>query len=216
MSAAKCWAEHVTTAHTRRTMLTQAALSPLLIAFVATTLFGFVIGLELHSYRRASGHGLGFGTTRTFTLLAVLGFALTLLDPGLRLFAFGFIAVGVLLALEYWARLRDGRQSLLATLIALLTFLVGPLALKQPMWLLILYVVVILLLLGEKPGIRRFSDAFRSTEAPTLVKFMVMAGLILPLLPDRQIAPFLSVSYYQVWLAVIVVSGISYLSVTTQ
>ncbi|OBS10531.1 MgtC/SapB family protein [Acidihalobacter prosperus] len=193
-----------------------ALLSPLLVAFVATTLFGFVIGLELHSYRRAGGQDLGFGTTRTFTLLAVLGFALTLLDPSLHLFGFGLIVVAALLALNYHTRLRAGQQSLLATLIALLVFLIGPLSLHQPMWLLILYVVVILLLLGEKPGIRRFSDAFRSSEAATLAKFLIMAGLILPLLPERQIAPFLSVTYYQLWLAVIVVSGISYLSYFAQ
>lgn len=193
-----------------------APLSPLLVAFIATTLFGFVIGLELHSYRRAGGQDLGFGTTRTFTLLAVLGFTLTLLDPSLHLYAFGLVAVTVLLALNYWVRLRAGQQSLLATLIALLVFLIGPLSLRQPIWLLILYVVVILLLLGEKPGIRRFSDAFRSSEAATLAKFLIMAGLILPLLPERQIAPFLSVTYYQLWLAVIVVSGISYLSYLAQ
>lgn len=193
-----------------------ATLSPLFVAFVTTTLFGFVVGLELHSYRRAGGKDLGFGTTRTFTLLSILGFALSVLSPNLELFAFGLAAISVLLALNYWARLRSGQQSLLPTLLALMVYLIGPLSLRQPIWLLILYVVVILLLLGEKPGIRRFSDAFRSSEAVTLVKFMIMAGLILPLLPNRLITPFLSITYYQLWLAVIVVSGISYWSYLAQ
>lgn len=186
------------------------------VAFGLTALFGFVIGLELHSYRRSAGRDLGFGTTRTLTLLAVLGFVLALLDSGLRLYAVGLIAVAVLVALHYRSRLREGEQSLLPALIALLVYGIGPLALREPMWLLILYVVVVLLLLGEKPGIRRFSDAFRSHEATTLVKFLIMAGLILPVLPARQIAPFVTVTYYQVWLAVIVVSAISYLSYLAQ
>lgn len=191
-------------------------LPPALSAFVLTALFGFVIGLEMHSYRRAADKDLGFGTTRTLTLLAVLGYALALLDPGLGLFAAGLIAVGVFLGLHYWGRMRGGEQSLLPAMIALLVYGIGPLALREPVWLLILYVVVILLLLGEKPGIRRFSDAFRSGEATTLVKFLIMAGLVLPVLPDRQIAPFITVTYYQVWLAVIVVSAISYLSYLAQ
>lgn len=197
-------------------MTNLAPLPPLLVAFVVTTLFGFIVGLELHSYRRAGGHDLGFGTTRTFTLLALLGYALTVLDPHLLLYAIGFAALTLLLALNYRERLKSGQQSLLVSLLALMVFLLGPLSLHEPIWLLILYVIVILLLLGEKPEIRRFSDAFRSGEAVTLVKFMMMAGLILPLLPERQISPFLSVTYYQLWLAVLVVSGISYGSYLAQ
>ncbi len=189
---------------------------PLLFAFVATVLFGFVIGLEVHSYRRAQNQDLGFGTTRTLTLLAVLGFALAALDPTLELFAVGLLALAILLALQYYDRLKAGEQSLLPALIALLTYPLGPIALAQPVWLLIIYVVVVLLLLSEKPHIRRFSDVFRSTETVTLAKFLIMAGLVLPMLPDRQIAPFVSVTYSQLWLAVIVVSGISYLSYLAQ
>lgn len=193
-----------------------AALSPLLIAFVETALFGFVIGLELHSYRRAAGEGLGYGTTRTLTLLAVFGFALTLLDPQLRLFGAGLVVVGAFFAIGYWHRQREGRKRLLIHLVGLLVYAIGPLTLKGPLWLPVLYVVVILLMLGEKPGIRRLSDAFRSSEAVTLAKFLIMAGLILPLLPDSQIAPFITVTWYQLWLAVLVVSGISYLSYLAQ
>ena len=197
-------------------MFTLSALPPLLAAFIATVLFGFVIGLEVHSYRRANSHDLGIGTTRTLTLLALSGFVLAALDPHLWLFTAGLLAISGLLAMQYWKQLGVGEQSLLPTLIALLTYLIGPLALQQTLWLLILYVVVVLLVLGEKPGIRRFSDLFHSTEATTLAKFMIMAGLILPMLPDHPIATFVSVTYYQLWLSVVVVSGISYLSYIIQ
>ena len=46
----------------------------------------------------------------------------------------------------------------------------------------------------------------------TLAKFMVIVGVILPLLPDKQLAQAIPVTYYKAWLAVIVVSGFSYLS----
>ncbi|MEQ1668543.1 MAG: DUF4010 domain-containing protein, partial [Sulfuriferula sp.] len=189
---------------------------PLFEAFVVTVLFGFVIGLEVHSYRRASNQDLGFGTTRTLTLLAVMGFVLTALDPQLWLFTAGMLVIALLLMLQYWHRLAAGEQSLLPTFIALLVYLVGPLALQQPLWLLILYVVVVLLLLSEKPLIRKFSDNIHSVEAITLAKFLIMAGLILPMLPDQPIASFISVSYSQLWLSVVVVSGISYLSYLMQ
>ena len=197
-------------------MFTLPEIPPLFEALVATVLFGFVIGLEVHSYRHARNKDLGFGTTRTLTLLAVMGFILAALDPHLWLFMAGLFIISGLLALQYWNRLVAGEQSLLPTFIAMLTYLLGPLALQQPLWLLILYVVVLLLLLGGKPGIRRFSDTFQSTEAITLAKFMIMAGLILPMLPDQPIASFISVSYSQLWLSVVVVSTISYLSYVAQ
>ena len=50
-------------------MPTIGPLPPTLVAFVATVLLGFLIGLELHSYRREAGPDLGFGTTRTLTTL---------------------------------------------------------------------------------------------------------------------------------------------------
>lgn len=189
---------------------------PLFEALIVTVLFGFVIGLEVHSYRRASNKDLGFGTTRTLTLLAVMGFVLAVLDPHLWLFMAGMLVIALLLTLQYWNRLAAGEQSLLPTFIALLTYLIGPLALQQPLWLLILYVVTVLLLLGEKPFIRKFSDNIHSTEVITLAKFLIMAGLILPMLPNQPIASFISVSYSQLWLSVVVVSGISYLSYFTQ
>ncbi len=197
-------------------MFDHVVLPPLLGQFALTVAFSFVIGLELHSYRRADQAGLGFGTTRTFTLIGLLGFVLFALDGRGLLFGAGLVVLAVFLALYYRRRLAEQHESLLSILLALLTYAIGPVAMHFPAWFLVLFVVLALLLLGEKPGIRRFSDTLRSDEAITLAKFLIMAGVVLPLLPERQIASFVSVSYYQVWLAVIVVSGLSYASYLAQ
>ncbi|MEJ2060585.1 MAG: DUF4010 domain-containing protein [Gammaproteobacteria bacterium] len=191
---------------------------PLLEQFLLTVVFSFVIGLELHSYRRANQNqaGLGFGTTRTFTLIGILGFVLYVLDEHGLLYLGGLLVLAAFLALYYRQRVSLKHTSLLSLLLALMTYLIGPIAIRLPAWFLVLFVVTALLMLGEKPGIRRFSDAFRSSEIITLAKFLIMAGVVLPLLPDKQIAPFVSVTYYQVWLAVIVVSGLSYASYLAQ
>ena len=189
---------------------------PLFVSFFATVLLGFVVGLEVHSYRRANDKDLGFGTTRTMTLLALSGFVLAVLDPTLRLFGTGYAILGILLGLKYWNSLSHDEYSLLPSLIALLVFPIGALALLHNTWLLILYAVVILLVLGEKPGIRHLSDKVRSGEAATLAKFMIMAGLILPMLPDQVIIHGLNITWYQLWLSVVAVSGISYLAYLIQ
>ena len=97
-------------------------------------------------------------------------------------------------------------------MMAILTYAMGPIALREPLWFIMVYVVVILLILGESHGIRKFSDAVTATEVVTLAKFLIMAGIILPFLPERQIGPAVPVTYTQVWLAVVMVSGVSYLS----
>ncbi len=179
-------------------------------AFLATVLIGFVIGLEVHSYRRAHQLDLGFGTTRTITLLSMLGFVLTLLDPGLRLFAVGYVTLTALLTIHYHFLLHKEQQSLLPALIALLTYPVGALALTQSTWLLMLYTVTLLLVLGEKPGIRRLSDQLRETEAITFAKFLIMVGIVLPMLPNQAITPNLAITWRQLWISIVAVSGISW------
>lgn len=189
---------------------------PLLTQFVITALLSFIIGLELHSYRQANEQDLGFGTTRTFTLIGVSGLVLYLIDDQLLAFLAGFFALITLLGIYYYRRTGERLYSLLGPMIGLLTYLLGPVLVSFPNWFTILYVVTILLLLGHMPQIRRFSDAFRSAEIVTFSKFLIMAGVILPLLPDHQIADLIPVTYYQAWSALLVVSGLSYLSYLTQ
>lgn len=194
-----------------------ALFPPLLTQFVVTVALSFILGLEHHGYRRANKEDLGFGTTRTFTLVGVLGFVAYLADDNRVIYACVLVALAAFLAIYYYRR--SGREafSLISPLLGLMTYLLAPLLIRFPNWIAVLFVVTILLMLGEKPRIRRFSDAFQSSEMTTLAKFLVMAGVVLPLLPDRPIAPpFISVTWFETWAALLVVSGVSYISYLAQ
>jgi uncharacterized membrane protein (DUF4010 family) len=193
-----------------------STLPPLLIHFITTVALSFMVGLELHSYQRANDYTVSFGTTRTFMLIGILGFVLFSLDNHYLPFTIGLLLLGILLMLFYWRSTKKEHFSLMAILLALATYTIGPVTSRFPGWFLILFVVVLILLLGEKPKIRRLSDRISNEEMVTLAKFLIMSGIILPLLPDSQIAPMVTVTYYKVWLAVIVVSGISYISYLAQ
>jgi len=198
-------------------ILDQAIFPQLLSQFIITVALSFIIGLELHSYRRTNEQDLGFGTTRTFTLIGIFGFALYMIDVHLIAYLCGMIALATMLTIYYYRRSGKLHQySLISPLLALLTYLIAPVLILLPNWFAVLYIVSILLMLGEKPGIRHFSDAFHSIEMVTFSKFLIMAGVVLPLLPSRQIAPFITVTYYQVWLALLVVSTLSYVSYLVQ
>ncbi|MGR9052901.1 MAG: MgtC/SapB family protein [Gammaproteobacteria bacterium] len=185
---------------------------PLLMQFLATAAFSFVVGLEFRRYKQINNYIHHFGSARTFVLVGVLGFLLYALDSNRLLYLGGLASLAGLLAVYYWRISREGIFSLFSILIALLIYLLGPISIVMPGWFLVLFVVLLVLILGEKPLIHAISDRLNNEEILTLAKFLILSGVILPLLPDRTIAPSLPVSYYKVWLAVIVVSGISYLS----
>ena len=188
------------------------AIPPLLVQFVMTVAFSFVVGLEFRNYHHSNDYKLHFGSTRTFVLIGLFGFVLYTLDASRLLFAAGLLLLGGLLLVFYWRLSSEKLFSLFSTLFALLIYLIGPIASVFPNWFLVLFIVVLILLLGEKPLIHRLSDQLANEEIGTLAKFLIMSGVILPLLPDHPIAPMLPVTYYRVWLAVIIVSGFSYLS----
>ena len=189
-----------------------SGIPPLLLQFIMTVAFSFVVGLEFRSYHHSNNYKLHFGSTRTFVLIGLLGFILYTLDPSRLLFATGLVILGTLLMIFYWRLSEERLFSMFSTLFALLIYLIGPIASVFPNWFLVLFVVVLILLLGEKPLIHRISDQLANEEIVTLAKFLIISSVILPLLPDQQIAAMLPVTYYRVWLAVIIVSGFSYLS----
>ena len=188
------------------------SIPPILTSFSLTLLFCFILGLELHAFRRESGEkDLGFGTTRTLTLAGIMGYVLDLLDPSGKILIAGFLLLGGLLGISYMKR-QNENPSLIPHIMALLAYAIGPVAQREPLWFLMVFVVAILLILGKSPLIRRLSDSVPISEAVTLAIFLIMAGVILPFLPDTPIAEILPVTYTRVWLAVVMVSGVSYLS----
>ncbi len=56
------------------------------------------------------------------------------------------------------------------------------------------------------------SRKFDKDEFITLAKFLAIAGVILPIVPNKPIVPFLEITPFKIWIAVVVISGISYLS----
>lgn len=175
-----------------------------------------LIGLEFHRYQREEDESLAFGTIRTLPMIGLIGFILFNLDPGGVLFVIGLLLLGGWLAIYYHRRVQHGDYSLIGPIIGILAYLPGALVTTTPAWFVVLYAVIILLFLAGKPRIHAFADTVTTAEISTLVKFVIMAGIILPLLPQRQIASFIPATFRDAWLAVVVISGISYLGYLAQ
>ncbi len=186
-----------------------------LVTFVLVTVFALLIGL---SQRRISlkreGETTQFGTDRTFTFIAILGYLLYILDPhGYRLFTGGGVVLGVLLAMNYYVRqTRYHVFGVTTIVIALITYCLAPIVITQPSWFSVTVVVVVLLFTEMKHTFTELAQRMQNDEMITLAKFLAISGIILPMLPDESPLPGINLTPYSVWLATVVVSGISYLS----
>ena len=184
------------------------------IKFLLVTLFSLLIGMEQRRHHLDETKESLFGTDRTFTLIGILGYILYVLSPkDLILFLFGAGVISVLLAIYYYQKMRIQNSFGMTTLvIALITYCLAPLIYMQPNWLVILIIVVVLVITEMKETLFKLSRKFDNDEFITLAKFFAVAGVVLPLLPDTPISNEINISPYKFWLAIVVVSCISYVS----
>ena len=199
-------------------MLPPAAplLPVLLSAFLTTLAMSFLLGLGLREYYLVAKKAYYFGSTRTCTLIGILGFVLFQLQTNGWLYLGGLITLTVLLGIHYQAKAAQQQPGMIGILIAILCYLIGPIALGFPGWFLILFTISALFVLNAKEKINRLTEKLGNEEIISLGKFLVLSGVILPLTPQTPIADFIPVSFHQTWLAVVVISGISYLGYLVQ
>lgn len=144
------------------------SIPPLLLQFIMTTAFSFVVGLEFRSYLRINQYQAKVGSTLTFMLIGILGFLLYKLNPEGLFFATGLGILGAMLLVYYWHQSVKQHFSLLEIVLTLLVFLIGPVTVYFPGWFLVLFVVLLVLMLGEKPLIHQFSESLANNEIVTL------------------------------------------------
>ena len=186
-----------------------------LVTFLLVTVFSLLIGL---SQRRISlkreGETTLFGTDRTFTFIGILGYLLYILEPDdYRLFMGGGAILGLLLALNYYVKQMKYHVFGVTTIvIALITYCLAPIVATQPSWFYIMVVVTVLLFTELKHTFTELAQRMKNDEMITLAKFLAISGIILPMLPRENLIPGINLTPHAVWLATVVVSGISYLS----
>lgn len=190
-------------------------LNPDLIHFLMVVVFSLLVGLEVKSYRvqfhPTKEEKYFFGSTRTYTFVGILGFILYKIDSTyLSVYIAGFMAITLLYALLYYRNLLDNERSILLFVVMLLVYTFGAITITQPLWMPALVYVLIVFILNAKDVIGKFIDNINTKEYETLGKMVLLSAVILPLLPDTKVIPYVPLSPFKIWMAVVVISGISY------
>ena len=199
-----------------------AQATPLLLTLAVSAL----IGIGLRDYYEHEGKFDTFGTVRTFTFLGLLGFVLYQIPvPAHAAFLLGLAVIAPFLLAYYNHKIRQGRSlGMIGVIIAFLTYAMAPVAIHEPHWFLMAIAIAILLVLHSKGRIRKFTNRLETGEVITVCKFLAIAAVILPLIPQEppvaglagRIFAILPVTPRQIWMAVVVTTAISYLGYVFQ
>lgn len=173
------------------------------------------------------------GGVRTFPLLALTGALLYALEPQHAALLFGgLLTLGAWLAIYYRARLNGEHAEtdddvvgpetprfdagIMAPVCNLIAFLLGPVTLAAPLWVGVGVAVFAVLLISARQRLHSFAATLRDGEILTLAKFLIIIGVVLPLVPDTPVTSLTDITPYEVWLAVVAVSTLSYASYLLQ
>jgi uncharacterized membrane protein (DUF4010 family) len=202
-------------------------LDPVVGAFLLTLAVSFLIGIGLREYYEGEGKYDTFGTARTFVFIGMLGFVLYNL-PGIGRWAYllGFVSLTLFLLIYYGSKaLQKKSPGMIGVLVGLITYATGPVALHEPNWYLVLLGISVLFTVHSKGRIRRFTDKLKTGEIVTVCKFLAIVGVVLPLIPNAmpkydglfgQFLATLPVTPRQIWMAVVITTGISYFGYVLQ
>jgi uncharacterized membrane protein (DUF4010 family) len=186
---------------------------PLALRFAVALGLGMLIGLERE---RAKGDESGAGV-RTFALISLAGAVAGYLQVQLGLDGLAlavFAALAALIVGAYVMAARLGDAGITTEVSALLAFLLGLLCAHGQMQLAAWVAVAMALMLALKDWLHRLARRIDAADIEATLKFAIVTLIILPLVPDRNYGPVpLDVlNPYKVWLMVVLISGLNFLS----
>ena len=183
----------------------------------------FFLGLAFEEYfahtdeRRPGG-------IRTFPMLALAGGVLYLFDPVHFLpFTGGLLILGAWLLVYYLAHVGEHKTQddepnvgLVVPLLNVLAYLLGAVSLALDPWVAVAMTVAAVLLLTGREQLHGLARRIEIKEIVTAGEFLILTGIVLPLLPNHPITTLTAITPRQVWLALVVVCSFSYASYLAQ
>ncbi|MFA5351908.1 MAG: MgtC/SapB family protein [Candidatus Gracilibacteria bacterium] len=187
----------------------------LLISLGVALALGLLIGIEREMVKlRGAKNGLvsDFSGLRSYTLISLLGFvaAYSASVWGEWIFVATMIVTSSLTLISYKQESSMLRLfGITSELAAFLTFFIGAIASVSSLLATILGVAVVMIL-SMKNTLRGFIEKMKPEEFFDTVKFVIIAFVVLPLLPNRIVDPWGFFNPYKIWLIVVFISAIGF------
>ncbi|MEJ2500754.1 MAG: MgtC/SapB family protein [Campylobacterales bacterium] len=151
-------------------------------SIVIALLIGFMVGMQRTISRLPKGEQ-NFAGSRTFALIALIGYLAGWLGETIEGFVFAATAViGMLVGISYY--LKVTRFHIIA--------------------------VLMVVLLEIKPHLQEFESHLSSTDINAAILLLAMSFIVLPVLPNEMIGPYELFNPYKTWLMAVIIAAISF------
>src|SRR5687767_7329676 len=187
-------------------------MSDLLVFIIVSACLGALIGL-IRQWDEQAGKKVGdFAGVRTHTFWAVLGCLSAFASEAHVPYAFSIVLLLVSAHLIAQAvtdhdRTNPGSTSFAG---AMLTMFCGALVFWDEMKSAVVVAATTMVLLGLKRPIHDWTRTLNSRDIRATLQFVAISGVILPLVPDRDIGPYGAFNPYSTWLMVVLISGLGF------
>ncbi|MEH0153300.1 MgtC/SapB family protein [Limibacter armeniacum] len=181
------------------------------IRLIVSTGIGFLIGLE-REYASNPAKTEIFAGVRTFVFVVIFGYLSTLLSFFFTnwMILVALLATVVIVSLSYWVGSNKGKVGGTTAFATLIAFLLGCTTFLGFIEISLAVTVILLVFLSLKGTLHNFIRQITQEEIFALIKFVVIALLILPFLPDKELGPFEVINPREIGWVIILTSGIGF------
>jgi uncharacterized membrane protein (DUF4010 family) len=175
--------------------------------FLTSLAIGLLIGLERERNPSAKA-GL-----RTFALVALFGTLSAMLSSktgSIWLLVAGLLLVGAMIIAAYFNSPSEEQDPGTTTVAALLLcYALGALIWHGQSKLAIMLAITTTTLLYFKPELRGMTQRLTRRDLVSVLQFLVLTFIVLPILPNQSYGPYGAFNPYQAWMMVVLISGLS-------
>jgi uncharacterized membrane protein (DUF4010 family) len=184
------------------------------VRFAAALGLGVLLGLDRE---RSKDEETGFAGVRTIGLISLAGAIAAYIERTLEqpwLTAATFVAIGSLVTVSYAVSASRGKLGITTELSAILAFLLGYLCLRGRVGLAAGLAVASGGVLALKRWLHALAERIETADVEATLKFAIVSLIVLPLVPNESFGPppYDVVNPYQIWLMVVLISGLNFLS----
>jgi uncharacterized membrane protein (DUF4010 family) len=181
-------------------------LVPPILNLVSAVAIGALIGAE-RERRKGDGPARSAAGIRTFTVTSIAG-AVAFTLGGVALLAVVTASVAAMVTVSYWRR-QDQDPGLTTEIVLVLTALLGGLCIQSPQIAAAIGVTLTVLLYVKAWLHNLVISVISKDELGDALIFAAATLVVLPLVPDRQMGPYLALNPHSIWIVIVLIMGIS-------
>ncbi len=174
---------------------------------------GLLIGLEREHDALTKNESI-FAGIRTFVLLTMVGFIGAAMNFILSPLVFIIALSGaiILISLSYWITAHKGDVGGTSEITAIIAVLLGGMTFLGHIEISLMITVIIMVLLSSKLKFQTVIGKITNEELYSFIRFIVVALLIFPFLPDKTYGPYQVINPHEIGWVIILISGLGFVS----